>query len=75
MLNLSENLLITRNADELCEVSEREYHIEELDLDGNKGVSHGVIEDIEKHCRHNLLIQKFILPNLPLAADTGFVPS
>ena len=51
---------------------EQNVYIEEIVLSGNNKVHSPEVEEINEQCRMNMLIKKYILPNLKLAKDTGF---
>ena len=47
-------------------------YIEQIVLKGNKSLHSSIEDNIDDECRKNLLIQKHILPQLPLKAQTGY---
>ena len=51
---------------------EQNVYIEEIVLSGNNKIHSPEVEEIDNQCRMNMLIKKYILPNLKLAKDTGF---
>ena len=46
VIDLKDNFLINENAEELVLLARQDYHIEELCLDGNRGISSSVVDEV-----------------------------
>ena len=73
VLNLKDNSIQDQIAHEiLTHFAIANVYLDQVILKGNKCLKTSDIEHINDECRKNLLIQKHILPALPLAKETGY---
>ena len=73
VINLQDNSIHNENAVEIRDYyAKLNIYIEEIVLKGNKSLHSSIEENIDDECRKNLLIQMYILPNLPKAIQTGY---